>query len=423
MLRLILVYGSSTAMQRALAFLAVPLLSGYLSLAALGHYSLTQTLAQLAIPLLTMNCTVALAREAYDNPRAAARLLNGVVALAGGAALAATAVAWLVGAPDWIVLGCALGGGEACFAACTGALQGREAAYRVFVVSMIKTAGMTAAIAATPFAHLSWQALVGLLIANSLLASIIAFALARHTLRTASTTDDREDVPLETMVRYSAATLPHTMALWVSVSADRMLLGALKGSAAVGAYAVVHPLALSIMLLMSGVISALPTRIAADPDAWTDPVQPIRLIWHLTVISAGFTLVGVIALKANEWLAIFPIAQPHHILVFACLCVAFYGSFYYVLFSSYLYLKRSTGALSRAGFVLAPLNLGAMAVLVMLGGGVGAALGVIVCYVSFAVGYYRYAVRLVPELRPVGRAAIRHAATLAIGAVTLGAVL
>ena len=69
MLRLILTYASSNGLSRALVFLAVPLLSNFLEATDLGIYTLTQTVSQLIVPLITFNTGIALMREIIDNPR------------------------------------------------------------------------------------------------------------------------------------------------------------------------------------------------------------------------------------------------------------------------------------------------------------------------------------------------------------------
>lgn len=410
-------------MQRALAFLAVPLLSGYFSLSDLGEYSLTQAFAQFAIPVLTANCTVALAREAFNNPKAAMGLLNRVSLFTVIVGTLAAIATYFADAPTWITLGCILGSSEACFATSTGTLQGREDAHLVFIASFVKTIGLGLAILAAPLFHLSWQQLVLLQIGNSMIASLIAFGSAHLAIKPLLASGDKEQISIETMVRYSAATLPHTVALWLSISSDRLLLGALRGRDAVGAYAIVHPLALAIMLLMSGVIVALPTRIAADPDTWRAPAYPSQLIRRLTLTVGSVLILGIIALAINKYFHIFPIVQPHYILVYACLGFGFYLSFYYVLFSSYLYLNRNTASLGYAGFYLGPINLGVMASLVWIGGGVGAAFGQMFCYTSFAVAYFIYARRLEPGLNSVGKNALHDSATLLAVLLLLTALL
>lgn len=421
MLRLIISYASSTGLQRAAVFLAVPFLSKYLSLDEIGTYTLTQTTAQLVVPMMTWNATVALMREAIDHPTSAYRLLSYVLFGAFVAAALSLCLMFVAGANlNWLFLGIALGGAEAAVSASVAILQGREAAVMVLAASVVKTLGFIAIVAIILATRQTLQSFLLLQIANSTLAAAICFVAARAYRPAASKPRVDSVTPLQ-MVRYSAATLPHTAALWLSLSSDRILLGMMWGKASLGSYALAYTVAQAVMIVTSGVISALPPRIVRYPTVWRAP----RHVTNFLALTAAATFVVILAAIAfvafNRY--VFPIIEqlPTNAgTLIALLGTGFGASIYYVLFASYMYLHRDTAALAYKAPFVGIINLFAMTGLVYFLGALGACIGLLVTYASFATAYGAVALRLEPTLRTIPRNILLIHGTLAAMAVLIG---
>lgn len=403
MLKLILIYSTSTGLQRAIVFLASIALARSYSLAEVGQYILTQTIAQLAIPLLTLNTTVALARESRQNPAKAARLLGHV---AGGAAAVfalGSIVAWLFPSLRWAAMGANLGACEAMFAAAIAYLQGTEQVGRIFRFSTIKTALFAALLFLCYAKFISIDGFIALLSAvNVVLAALLVTLVLRAARHPAHA--DQSDVPVRSMLKYSVATLPHTIALWISVSSDRLILGALVGKAAVGSYSLSYTVAQAVMVIVSGVITALPPRVANDAPFWRVPANVTGFLRKTALGCLGAVVMLLLFTSVNNhFLFIVPNTGPLSYFLIALIGSGFFFSVYYVLFASYLYLNRDTSALSKAGILVGPLNVGAFFVLIHFFGALGAAIGLVFSYLAFGIAYGYAALKLEPGLKAVVR--------------------
>jgi O-antigen/teichoic acid export membrane protein len=401
MLKLVLIYSASTGLQRAIVFLASIVLARSYSLAEVGQYILTQTIAQLVIPLVTLNATVALARESGQNPASAARLLRRIVGAAGTIFLASAAVVYMFPVLRWPATGVALGATEAMFAASTAFLQGSERASLILKFSSAKSALFGALLLLCFFKALSIDAfLAALSICNVLLAAVLA-RLVIGTVERAGR-PDQSPISVNSMMRYAVATLPHTIALWVSVSSDRLILGAMFGKDAVGRYSLSYTVAQAVMLVVSGVITALPPRIANNPEYWRIPSNVVNFLKKTALVCFSAVVVLLVFMYANNsFLGIVPATGGTSYFLIAIIGAAFFFSIYYVLFSSYLYLHRNTSAVMKAGLLVGPLNVATFVALIHFFGSVGAALGLVCAYLSFGVAYGSVALRLEPLLKPV----------------------
>lgn len=385
-----------------MVFLAAPWLSHYLSLTDIGNYVLVQTTSQLIIPALTWNLTVALTREAEDHPVETRQLLQRVhkaIAAVGMLMIPALLARQSI-VPQWLLTGLALGCTEAAFAASTAVLQGREEATKILCISTIKTSGFVCVIVAGSIFHFNLEMLLSAQILNNLVFASVAYFVSARCLPTQNRS--AATVSLAGMVRYSAATLPHTVSLWLSVSSDRLLLGAVHGAEAVGSYALSYTLAQAVLLLMSGVISALPARVARDPVSWRNSRYVTRFVGYVAVgaFSIIMLMLAVLFFNARQMTLIRNVPSDAPVLV-VLIGVAFFCSLYYVLFAAYMYLNRQTDGLAYSGLFVGPLNILIMLALVRMYAEIGAAVGLLCCYVAFGIAYGRIGLRLEPVLRVV----------------------
>lgn len=419
MLKLILIYSTSTGLQRAIVFLASIALARSYSLAEVGQYILTQTIAQLTIPLLTLNATVALARESGQNPAKAARLLGYVAGGAAAVFLLGSLVAWLFPAVRWSAMGVMLGACEAMFVAAIAYLQGSERATLIFKFSTVKTALFAVLLFLCYSKRISIDGFLALLGAvNFALAALLAGLVMRSARRARHS--DQSDVSVKGMLKYSVATLPHTVALWISVSSDRLILGALVGKEAVGRYSLSYTVAQAVMVIVSGVITALPPRVANDPEYWRIPANVVGFLNKTALVCFGAVVMLLLFTTVNNhFLHIVPDTGAISYFLIALIGSAFFFSIYYVLFASYLYLNRDTSALSTSGILVGPVNIGLFVVLIHFFGALGAALGLVFSYLNFGLAYGYAALKLEPGLKP----ALRPLGLLSFGFVCATALL
>jgi O-antigen/teichoic acid export membrane protein len=398
LLRLILLYTAATGFQRAIVFLVTPLVGTVYALAELGTYTLVQTISQFAVPFLTLNAAVALTRESCDRPGDARLLLKLVCKAVPAIGSAAFIIGYFGGAPLYLIYGFAIGAAEALFASGTAVLQGREASKLFVSVALSKSIRFVIVILGAPRVALPLEHMIQAQLANSLLHSLLVLWLAFKQLR-ASPCEPRA---LKRQLKYSAATLPHTIGLWVTASADRLVIAAVLGGAAVGAYSVPYTIGQVMLLFVSGLITAIPPRISSEPEKWRDPAYVRRFISFFglggAVVASGLVL--LVAFD-SRFLGLIPGNVGDSGFIVAGLATGFFSAFYYVFFASYMYLNRDTSALAIWGPFVAVVGGGLCYGLVVHFGITGASYTQLTCYILFATLYGRKAVALEPSLRSV----------------------
>ena len=394
MLNKIIIYSTSTGLLRAFTFLASIVLAKSYEMATVGEYVLMQTIAQLLVPLLTLNVTVALTREANVNPHGAIKLIRYVWTAASVVAGLALLLGLLFKTHYWWLFGIALGASEAIFASGNSFFLGKERSTRILATSMIKVAGFMVLIC---LAFLHFIDMYTLTLCMVLHNYAIAAYFALMAIRSEPKADAAysEVISPKRMLLYSMSTLPHTAALWASVSSDRLLLGSLIGKEVVAQYIMSYTIAQSVMVVVSGVVSAMPPRVINDPDTWRTPSHVISFFKNLAKVCLLATFVNIAFVYLDrKYLGLIPNLTEQSYLLVGLLSTGFFYSVLYVFFASYLYLNRETGFLKTAGVILAPLNLLVVYAGVSLWGQVGAAIGLLFSYLSFGVAYGYAAARI-----------------------------
>jgi O-antigen/teichoic acid export membrane protein len=387
MLNKIIIYSASTGMQRAITFLAALVLAKNYAMAVVGEYVLMQTIAQLLIPLMTLNVTVALGREANANPHGAAKLIRYVWAAASAVTAFALVSGVLFETQYWWLFGIALGASEAIFSSANAFFLGKERSTKILTMSMIKAVGFIVLISLASLHFIDMYMMVFCMVVQNY---VISTYFAHQAIGTVSkhSLSGLEAVSPNQMLLYSLATLPHTAALWASVASDRLLLGTLIGKEAVAQYIMSYTIAQSVTLVSSGIISALPPRVANDPETWRTPSHVVSFLTNVAKICLLVTFLNIAFVYVDrKYLGLVPNLTEQSYLLVGLMSTSFFCSVFYVFFASYLYLDRTTDALKTAGFFLAPLNLLVMYVGVSFWGLVGAASALLFSYFSFAVAY------------------------------------
>lgn len=402
MFKTILSYAASNGMQRAISFLASLLLLRVYSPAEVGEYVLIQTIAQLMVPLATLNVTVALTREASADVFRTVELLKRISIAVITVFILVALIFSLTGSIRWICAAIMLGLSEALYNALVAFLMGRENSTKVLQISLIRVTIFFALLVATYFKFLTIIQLVIVFAGFLVCLSGVTVWLIVNRILNNSRLRLRSSITIASMYRYSIGTLPHTAALWFSVSSDRAILGALTGKEAVGQYAIAFTLAQSVMILLAGVISAIPPRIINDIEYWSKPINIVNFVKKIAMLSFSINIISLLVFYINhQYIHAVPHSSKYDLFTLSILSSGYFMSLFYVFFASYMYQQRNTEALTWMGFGLLPLNVGIIYSLVFYFGKIGAATGLLLSYASFGCAYGRAAVRLVPELRPI----------------------
>ena len=399
MLRLILTYASSNGLSRALVFLAVPLLSNFLEATDLGIYTLTQTVSQLIVPLITFNTGIALMREIIDNPRPVDLLFQWITLFA--VLIIALGAVFLQISFSWVAIALIIGSAEAIQSSAVAIFQGKEQAGHIFGVALFRNLMFGTTVAVAYIHKFDVKTLLFVQAAVYCISAVAAFILARRLVRRSLVDAAKgEKIGLKAMFLYSALTLPHTAFLWLSASSDRLLLGAIRGKGALGEYAIAFTFGQIALLVTSGVAMALPPRVARDPENWTNQafLRRFTLLTGAACLAAhlfALVVIYVDRLTIHQ----FSKMTSDGVYIIAIISTAAFSSIMYVLYASFLFHHRSTSKLPMAATLAGLTNLVSMSGMVYAFGAVGAAAGLLISYLSFGFFYSRVAAAVHPESR------------------------
>ncbi len=376
------------------------MLAKTLPLDSVGTYTLAQTISQLLVPIYTANTTVALTRESLSHPSAARKLFSIIISVVAIGSFITVIVAITFRFPHWIFLSVLSGSFEALSSAGLAILQGRESARAIVAISGLKTTLFIVVVAVT--ISLNWS--IELLLLGQVATGLISFCIiAICVYRELIGAEHKDDTPsLRTMFAYSVSTFPHTLALWLSVSADRFAIGTLLGKSQLGLYSIAYTVAQTVALAMSGMSAAVPPRVASNPILWRSVQHLKKVIGYVALAAYSVIVLLCFAVRIDhEWFHFLKNMPQNGPLLIALLGTGFHLSFYYVLFASYMYLNRDTRAIAVSGLFVGPINVLFMLILIYYFGVVGAACGVVFSYAMFAIAYGSAAVRLEANLRDV----------------------
>jgi O-antigen/teichoic acid export membrane protein len=374
-------YTASNAMNRGLVWITMPLLTIVFDQAELGIYALSHTVATLLTPVFILNGSAAILREGTNDYPSAAFLLKRYSLLGlAMAAVVTTVCVWLpLTSVDWVCSACLLAISNGLYANVLADFQARNQYWR----------------------HLTHGTIKGLIVAGSILVAIQFDTGARGLLAIQSLAIFTHAIvllifrvrhrDLGHVARFGAALaftlplLPHSLSQWVMSSSDRIILKVQIDDSAVGQYSLAFAICALLVLINTGIGTALPRYAIRHFDRWEDRDVRRRVIFAyscLAIVTAfiTFALVHTVA-KYSAFLDAYNVPEVQYMV--AWLLAGQYMLGLYQIYATYLFYHRRSGLLATQTVCGAVVNVVLTILLVSQLGTRGAAIATFLGYVVY----------------------------------------
>lgn len=419
-------YSVVLAIQLASSILVLPLVTRLVAPAEYGRVAIAVVVTKIVAVLAAVGIPAAITVEAFRRPDGD-RVAAGLVSLAAATAVV-VGVAGTITAPWWsgplgdgrmtapAALAVATGAAMAVQVAGQSLLQARDQVGRFVAVAVVATAGaQVCGLAAVLIGdRTATRYLAGVLAANAV-AAVLTLVLAGA----ASPARARER--WRPALGLALPTVPHSAALFVMAAGDRLVIGALMTTAAVGRYDIAYNVGAISLILLTAFNQAWAPQVYGSPEderwsilaATTATVQ--RVFTRFAVAASLAAPVGLAVVAPGSY------RTPAMTTVASLLPI---GSVVYVVYLSRVHVvfqERRTSILAWSTPVATAVAIGACVVLVDTWGIVGAAVATVLGYVVQAalVSFSARSLAVVPwDHRAAAGAALLGSVGVAIAVAT-----
>lgn len=409
-------YTASNAMNRGLIWITLPLLTAVFPKSEMGVYALCHTVATLLAPCFVLNGAAAILREGTNDHPSASFLLKRFSLLGlAAAAIATTICDWMpIHSLDWLCTACLLAIANGIYANVLADYQARNLYWRHLTHGTIK--GLIVCGSIVLAVH--WQlAARGVVAIQSLAMFAHAFGILAFRARQSHA---RHIASFGAAVTFTLPLLPHSLSQWVMSSSDRIIIKMKIDDGAVGQYTVAFAICALLVLINTGIGTALPRYAIRHFSKWSERAMRLRVIMIysvLAIVTALLTYAAVfVAANHTNYLAAYDVDEVRYMV--AWLLAGQYLLGLYQIYSTYLFYHRRSGLLATQTALGAGVNVVLTMILVSYMGTRGAA-------VATFFGYFTYLLFVVMSLGSIERTLRRQAiqeATTAVGGFALLAV-
>lgn len=374
-------YTASNAMNRGLVWITLPLLTVVFGKADLGIYALGHTVATLLAPCFVMNGAAAILREGTNDFPSSTYLLKRFSFLGIGiAALTTVICGWLpAGTVDWVCIACLLAIANGLYTNVLADFQARNQYWR----------------------HLTHGSLKGLLIAGSILLAVQMQTGARGLLAIQSLamfahafvlliarsrhSETKHIATFSAALTFTLPLLPHSLSQWVMSSSDRIILGVQINDSAVGQYSLAFAICALLVLINTGIGTALPRYAIRHFERWEDRTvrRKVLLAYSaLAVVTACFTFAALhLVARHTQFLDAYDVPEVRYMV--AWLLAGQYLLGLYQIYATYLFYHRRSGLLATQTICGAAFNVVLTTILVSHMGTRGAAIATFFGYAVY----------------------------------------
>lgn len=273
-----LFYGFSTAVNKGILLITIPLLSGVLTLEDYGLWSLSQVVIVIGAPLMSLNGYSSILRFGVNDKQIGNALLKKYLRHTLFIAALSLLFFKFYGI-NWISLTLLLAQVEAFQLLLLGWCRSRDYHIVYLMLSMIKIISIILSILV-----LNINSLDNLLLWQLIFSSIILFSLYIYLI-----IKDRHLVNIKLnmnkFLSFSLYLIPHNIALWILSSSDRIIIKNILNELELGLYSLAYSLALILMIFNSGIALTLPNYIISKYETYINSNLKIKMILGYSLLT------------------------------------------------------------------------------------------------------------------------------------------
>jgi len=379
----IILYALSTAISKGSILLFFPFLTTLLSLEDFGKWSLTIIVANLLVPIMSLNGSASILREGSANQNISLIILRYFIFVT--LIIGAISIIFIttVQLETWIQYSVLIALGEAIILIYLTYVRTQEQAWKYFIINLIKTFVLFLLII---YANHNKFGLNEILYYHSFIVGLFACfiiftALLKHYVE--------HSISFMPILLFSIMLIPHGISQWIISSSDRIILENMLGSTSVGVYSLAYNIALVLMLVNSGIALSLPTYMIKNFKKWKSEDYDNKFMKYYTIMSIVIFLFLLIAYRLDMlYFRILGYYEVEMIPLIIIIYISIYVLGLYYFYANYLFYHKRAAIISMITFYAAFLNIILTILLTFLFGIIGTALSTLIAYI-----FYLYKIR------------------------------
>lgn len=387
-------YAAATGVNRGGFLFLFPLVTSGYGIEMFGIWSLGLICANILGPLLTVNSSSAILRDGRD-----VELGVSILRISLMLTLAFYSVGYCLSnipslVPNWLSFGVQLGVAEAFIYIVLNLLRALDYSGFYALISILKFLVQLVVVASSVYMGHEFDDLLLLYTLTSLIFGLVVGA--RFIFST------RMGLALKTKSSFvfSAGLIPHSLAQWGISGANRVILSAISGAAAVGYYSVSFNLAALLFLVNSGLSIILPTPLINNYDEWLLGGKDEIYLGYYFKIAMLFTLVSFLLYVLDfHYFGLLVAYGVEIILSFVFVSIGFFALGIYYFYANYLFYHRRSFDISKVTLRASLLSVVLTVLIVYFFGYVGAAFSLMLVYLFYLLDVERVVVASIDGVR------------------------
>tara|TARA_R110001592_G_C13144918_1_gene747649 strand:+ start:164 stop:1444 length:1281 start_codon:yes stop_codon:yes gene_type:complete len=374
-----LFYGFATGINKGVLLIAIPLLSGLLTLEEYGLWSLSQVIIAVLAPIVSLNGYSSILRYGVEDKLLGVSIFKKYIFYTLIISVLNLLFFILYGV-NWISLTFLLAQLEGFQALLLGWTRSRDYNVNYLIISLIKITSIALSISL-----LDVNSLDQLLIGQLLFGAAILFSLYIYTIFRDFKLGSLK-LTMKKYLSFSLFLIPHNVALWILSSSDRFIIKNLLNEFELGLYSLAYSLALLLMLVNSGIALALPNFIIKNYSYYIKSRIKIILIsiYSLIAILTNLLLYLFIYLFHNKINYLAQIDDNiYQLIIWIFNGIYLLGLYYF--YSNILFYNHKAKLISLNTFGVSLLNVLLTIILVDKTGIMGAAIATFVAYLVYLI--------------------------------------
>lgn len=389
-----ILYGLSTAINKGLILIALPLLGKILSMEEYGIWSLTQIFISLGAPVISLNAFSGILREGVDNKKKGysvfLKYLEVVSLITTSACLF---IFWID--ENWIFYTMLLIFVESFQLIILGWYRSQDKHLQYFGVCLAKLIALLFSIL------LIWEEpiLVDLLKYQFVFGAILLFVFILAELFKKHKTEEGS-IKINQVFRFSILLIPHSLAQWILSGSDRIAIKWLLNDFELGRYSLAYSIAMILMLVNSGLGLTIPNFVIKNYDKWITGQFKSKILILYGVVT--FMITSSIFLFIDflkEYISIFKAIDYELKLIILILIVGIFLLGIYYFYVNILFYHRKSKTISLITFLVGMFNVLGTIFLVEKIGIFGASIITFASYLIYYLATIYQAIRIEPKLR------------------------
>jgi O-antigen/teichoic acid export membrane protein len=282
-------YSLATAINRGLVFLALPFLGKSLSIEDFGLWTLSQIIVSLGAPLFSLNGASGILREGVGNRNLGFAIFNRFVQITLKISLAVVVLSVFL-PKNWIFYTLFLVLIEAFASLITIWYRSQDRHILYFTAVFTKLFALACTIVITG----NDSALLDILFYQAIFGAVFLLPFFIHTYFQEKVIKVEYD--FQKVLIFCLALLPHGFSQWIISSSDRIIIKSSLGDSSLGHYSLAYTLAMSIMLINSGLGMTVGVDVIRDYSLWQNTSRRSKaiLFYSLLFLSASIGLVLIV---------------------------------------------------------------------------------------------------------------------------------